>query len=91
MRYRYRLPERLKDAALQLREFANGAAQCHVRLRGGAVEQGVLVSNATAIIAMRHHQKLPFSVEEIEELFQTDEDCNPPERSNWCFFDDWSK
>ena len=70
--------------------FANGAAQCHARLHGGTVHPGLLLSNGTAIIAMRGHALLPFEVSEIESLFQTDEDQSPTTRSGWEFFDKWN-
>jgi hypothetical protein len=63
MQFRYKLPAHLTDQALALKEFANGGAQCHVRLKDGTVHSGLLVSNATAIIAMRGHRDLPFSVD----------------------------
>jgi hypothetical protein len=90
MRYRYRLPERLKESAFRLEEFANGGAQCHVRLRSGLIQEGVLVSNSTAIVAMRGQKDLPFAIDDIEELFQTDDDRSPTKRGDWSYFDDWS-
>jgi len=90
MQFRYPLPERLIAQALALTEFANGGAQCHARLRSGTVHPGLLLSNGTAIIAMRGHTLLPFEVSEIESLFQTDEDQSPTTRSGWEFFDKWN-
>ncbi len=90
MRYRYTLPPRLSDQALALVEFASGGAQCHVRLSDGTVLSGVLISNASAIIAMREHSELPFSVDSVVALFQTDADRSPETRGNWEFFDEWT-
>jgi hypothetical protein len=90
MQFRYPLPAHLTDQAVALTEFANGGAQCHVRLSDGLVHSGLLISNATAIIAMRGHSDLPFSVDSVVSLFQTDEDRNPVDRGNWEFFDAWA-
>ena len=89
MNYRHPLSERLVTQALQLEEFADGAAQCHAQLKGGAVVSGLLISNATAIIAMREHTELPFEVEAIERLFQSEEDPSPTHRAGWTYFDVW--
>jgi hypothetical protein len=90
MQYRYPLPNRLVEQALNLREFVNGGAQCHARLRDGTFQPGILISNATAIIAMRNQNSLPFSIDDIAEFYQTDDDCSPIQRGDWKFFDEWS-
>ena len=90
MNYRYPLPEKLQQAALALEEFANGAAQCHVRLKDSTTWPEVLVAGGVAIAAMRGHAALPFSMEEVDELFQTDEDGSPRQRGDWVFFDTWA-
>lgn len=90
MQYRYPLPNRLVEAASKLQEFANGGAQCHARLRNSTIRPGILVSNASAIIAMRGQNELPFSIDEITELYQTDDDCSPKQHGIWKFFDEWS-
>jgi hypothetical protein len=89
MKYFYPIPERLVAQATLLEEFANGATQCHAQLHGGKVFAGLLISNATAIIAMREHLALPFAVAAIDRLFQTEEDKSPTLRANWQFFDEW--
>jgi hypothetical protein len=89
MKHFHPLPEHLVAQATLLEEFANGAAQCHAQLSGGKVFAGLLISNATAIIAMREHAALPFEVASIDRLFQTEEDKSPTFRANWQFFDDW--
>jgi len=90
MQYRYPLPNRLVEQALNLQEFANGGTQCHARLRDGTTQPGILISNATAVIAMRGQSALPFSIDDIAELYQTDDDCSPIQRGDWKFFDEWS-
>jgi hypothetical protein len=89
MEYLHPLPENLVAQATLLEEFANGAAQCHAQLNSGTVYAGLLISNATAIIAMREHVALPFAVAAIDRLFQTEEDKSPRLRENWQFFDEW--
>jgi hypothetical protein len=88
--YRYPLGDHLIAQALAFEEFANGAAQCHARLSDGSVHSGLLVSNATAITAMRDHSDLPFAVTAIQSLFQTEEDRSTPHRTHWKFFDEWT-
>jgi hypothetical protein len=88
--YRYQLPEHLRKQASSFAEFANGAAQCHARLRNGAVVSGLLVSGGIAIAAMRGATELPFSVSEIALLFQAGDDMSPTQRSGWTFFDEWA-
>jgi hypothetical protein len=90
MQYRYPLPNRLVEQALNLQEFANGGAQCHARLCDGTTQPGLLISNATAVIAMRGQSALPFPIDDIAELYQTDDDCSPIQRGDWKFFDEWS-
>ena len=91
MNYRYALPARLSAQAASFDEFANGGAQCHAKLFDGTTYSGLLVSNATAIVAMRDHTALPFSVESIDHLFQADEDIDPLLRDGWQFFDEWKR
>jgi hypothetical protein len=91
MKYLYPLPGRLVAQASLLDEFANGAAQCHAQLKDGKIVGGLLLSNATAIIAMREQIKLPFAVAEIYRLFQIEEDKLPVLRNNWQFFDDFRR
>ncbi len=38
---------------------------------------------------MRGHKTLPFKIEAVAQLFQTDEDKSPIDRAGWLFFDDW--
>ena len=91
MNYRYALPARLSAQAVSFDEFAHGGAHCHARLFDGTTYSGLLVSNATAIIAMRGQAALPFPVDSIDRLFQTAEDLNPTLRDGWQFFDEWKR
>jgi hypothetical protein len=89
MQYRYPLPPDLAGQATQFEEFANGGAQCHAQSTDGSVHGGLLVSNSTAIIAMRGGRALPFDVAAISRLFQSEEDMLPTHRRDWEFFDEW--
>jgi len=80
---------RLKAQASSFEEFASGGAQCHAKLHDGSTYSGILLTTATAVIAMRGQAALPFSIEAIDCLFQTSEDINPTTRNGWEFFDDW--
>src|SRR5262245_50547722 len=90
MRYKHELPAHLQAQAVALAEFANGAAQCHAKLHDGSIHGGLLVSNATAIIAMRGHSSLPFPLAAIALLLQQEDDKNPRNRGGWEYFDNWS-
>jgi len=38
---------------------------------------------------MRCHENLPFDMDDIEAIYQTDGDKNPRLRSDWYFWDRW--
>jgi len=89
MKFKYCLSEDLKKKCAALTEFRNGGTQVKVKLRSGDVFKNVLISNSSYIVAVKGFDKLPFDVDEIEEIYQSDEDKRPPEVSGWIFFDDW--
>jgi hypothetical protein len=91
MKHLHPLGEALSNQASAFEEFANGGAQCHAQLQDGTVHSGLLISNSTAIVAMRGRKTLPFRVKDVAQLFQTDGDKNPLDRAGWLFFDDWMK
>ena len=91
MKHLHPLGATLSSQASAFVEFANGGAQCHARLTDGTVHSGLLISNSIAIIAMRGWKTLPFQVESVAQLFQTEEDKNPLDRAGWQFFDVWIK
>lgn len=74
-----------------MEEFANGATQVTVRLKSGSTFGGVLISNSSHIVAIRGYEDLPFSVDDIAEIFQSDLDKNPVERGGWQYWDEWRK
>jgi hypothetical protein len=89
MDYKYTLPTALVNKASKFEEFANGGAQATIVLNDGRIFSKALISNSTAIIAMRGYNALPFEVIEISDIYQTDEDKHPNERGNWEFWDEW--
>jgi len=89
VQYRWPLPERLVTVAADFAEFANGAAQATVELLDGRVVREVLVSNVTAIVAVRGCSVPPFEASQIARLYQTEEDRNPRLRGGWQFWDEW--
>jgi len=91
MEYKYKLSPILIEQALTLIEFGNGGAQVSIKLNNGSVFKEALLSNSTAIIAMRGYNDLPFNINEIVEIFQTEEDQNPIEKGNWEFWDEWKQ
>jgi hypothetical protein len=83
MEYKYLLPPHLFAVARKFSEFRNGGAQATARLRNGQIFSGLLISNSSAIIALRGYSELPFSIEEIESLYQLPEDEDPTETGGW--------
>ncbi len=90
MKFRHPLPSVLIQRAASFVEFANGGAVCHARLTDGTIHPGLLISNSGAIVAMRGQDELPFDVADIDDLYQTANDCAPQNRRDWKFFDEWS-
>lgn len=89
MNFRYTLPERWVAKVSDMDEFANGGVQVTVKTKDGKIFPKVLVSNSKHLVAARGYKDLPFSVDQITDICQSDEDRNPSERGNWDFWDDW--
>jgi hypothetical protein len=87
--FKYRLPDAWTAKTLAMEEFANGGMQVTIRLNDGRVMPRVLLSMAAHPIAMRGYKDLPFLIEDIADIYQSDEDRNPPQRGGWEFWDDW--
>ena len=82
-------PEWIKIVAANFSEFANGATQVSIRTKDGKLFREILLSNSSAIVAMRGYKDLPFNLADIAELFQTDDDKNPKKRGDWYYWDEW--
>ncbi len=89
MKYRCPIPAELVPAASGLEEFANGAARATIRLKDGRLFREALVSNGSAVVAIRGHRTPPFAGDEIEAVYQTREDRRPQNRGGWEFWDEW--
>jgi len=86
MRYRYQLPSTVKVRGGRLEEFKQDGAIASVRLADGRQFSGVLIVSPRFVAAVRGHDRLPFSLEEVEEVFQTPEDLRMRSGSDWTFF-----
>lgn len=89
MEFRYQLPERYVEVALKLSEFANGGMQVTIVTKDGRVHSGILISACRYIVAMHDHDDLPFLPQDIDEVFQTDEDRDSKPRGRWRYWDKW--
>jgi hypothetical protein len=89
VKFRYELRPELFAKANTLEEFANGAMQVSVLLNDGRRFPDVLLSDGKYVIAMRGHLELPFSIEDVAEIYQSDDDRKPKQRGGWKFWDDW--
>lgn len=49
------------------------------------------MSNSMWLIAARGYKDFPFAIDDIVEIYQTDEDKNPSQRGNWDSWDEWPK
>ncbi|MES2354409.1 MAG: hypothetical protein V4568_08385 [Pseudomonadota bacterium] len=85
MNFKYRLPDKWITQVADMEEFANGATQVSVELKSGQIIHGVLVSMSTYLVATRGFKGLPFAIDDIKNIFQTDEDKNPKKRDGWDF------
>jgi len=74
-----------------MEEFANGCTQVTVKLKDGREMTEVVVSNSSHIVAMRGYKDLPFRIEDIDDIFQSDGDKNPIKLGAWDFWDIWPK
>ena len=89
MKFRYTFPAEWIDKLSMMESFANGGTQVTVKLRDGREIKEVLVSNSMWPVAVRGFKDLPFAINEIADIFQTEEDKNPKQRGGWDFWDDW--
>jgi len=88
MEYKYTLPKNQIEEVARLLEFANGGTQVRIKTHDGKIHEGILISNCEHIIAMKGHKDLPFSLTDIYEIFQEDDDIYNVERGEWELWDD---
>ena len=84
--FKYTLSQNWIDKIKHMDEFSNGGTQVTIRLKNGKTFEKVLISNCKWIIAIRGYSDLPFSLDSIDDIYQTEQDKNPSERGNWNFF-----
>jgi hypothetical protein len=89
MKYKCTLPDKWIRTVSGMVEFANGATQVTVRTQDGSIYPAVLISSSKYIVAMRNFKNLPFALEDIADIYQTDEDKKPRQRGNWEYWDKW--
>ncbi len=75
-------------ASGRLEEFANNAAIASVRVKGCKVFSPVVVVFPNNIAAIEGYDDLPFSVEDIEAVFQTAANLKQRSQSTWSWFVD---
>jgi len=90
LKYKYKLPNHWIDKVANMVEFANGATKISVRLISGKIICDVLISAATYIVAARGFGDLPFAIDDIADIFQSEDDRYPRERGSWDYWDDWT-
>ena len=89
MNFRYRLSDVFINTISSFEEYANGAMQVTMLLKDGREFPGILISDATYVIAIRGFKNLPFDLAEIYDIFQIPSDKSPKERGEWQYWDDW--
>lgn len=70
----YVLPDVWVKEVAKMHEFAMGGTQVSIRTHSGVLHKAVIISNCQKIIAMKDNEVLPFSIDEIDEIFQTEAD-----------------
>lgn len=94
--YKYTLPKFWIDIIRNYPEFIMGGMLVSVKVKDGRVFKEVLISNSTWIIAMRGHKDLPFEIEDIVDIFQTEDDKNMTrrefyKRGGWFYWDETAR
>ena len=89
LEFRYKFSPEWVDRLVLMESFANGGTQVTIKLQDGREISKVLVSNSMYPVAVRGFKDLPFAMDEIANIFQTDEDKNPKQQGNWEFWDEW--
>ncbi|MDH5231850.1 MAG: hypothetical protein OEY38_17450 [Gammaproteobacteria bacterium] len=90
MNYKYTLSDKWIQITKKLSEFRNGGMQVTIRTLNGEVFEQILISNSKHIVAMKNNCDLPFSLKDIDAIYQTKNDINPIEKGKWDYWDDWS-
>lgn len=91
VKFKYLIPNKFIKKIQRMEEFANGATQVTIRTKEGNEYGEVLLSMSQYIVAIRGHMDLPFSIDQIDDVFQKECDKNPKQRGGWYYWDDWEK
>jgi hypothetical protein len=91
MNFKYKLPDFWIKQIAGMESFANGGTQVTIQTNDGSLYEQVLISNSVWIVAMRGENELPFNMEAIARIYQSEDDKNPKCRGNWEFWDDWEE
>ena len=92
MDFKYTLSkEQIDLVANEMSEFANGGTQVQIRTSDGKVYKEILISNCMWIVAIRGYKDLPFELDDIVEIFQTDDDIFNVTKGNWECWDECFK
>lgn len=83
MHYRHRVPEEVMRRSGILQEFAKDAAIASIRVKGGAVFSPAVIVYPDFIAAIEGFDHLPFTEEEVEAVFQSEEDLKKRSSSSW--------
>ena len=83
MHYRRRVPEEVMRRSGALQEFAKDAAIASIRVKGGVVFSPAVIVYPDYIAAVEGFDHLPFKEEDIEAVFQSEEDTKKRSSSNW--------
>ena len=69
MKYKHELTQELKDKAVEFGEFSHGGSQATIQLKDGRIFEEAIISNCSAIIAMRGYEDLPFEISDIKDIY----------------------
>jgi hypothetical protein len=83
MHYRHRIPEEVMRRAGALQEFAMDASIASIRVKGGKIFSPVVIVYPDFIAAIEGFDHLPFTVEDVEAVFQSEEDLKKRSNSSW--------
>ncbi len=89
MEFKCELTQPFIKSTVKFSEFGNGGAQATIRLKNGKIYEEALISGSRAIVAIRGYDEPPFSPNEIEEIYQKENDINPENCSGWKYWDKW--
>jgi hypothetical protein len=90
--FKYTLSKCWVDKVADLLQFCDGGKQVHILTKDGAIYKQVLISNSMYVIAINGYKDLPFGLDDIADIYQTEEDENITRKEfdkqeNWYYWD----